>query len=460
MKKIILLFIISLSIFGCKKEFEDHNKVSEDIAFSTPQAYKGIVLGMTHEFATNSLYRIIHAPGFSAREFGNMSTYETESQLIDGGPELTGVNSSLSGMWRSLLRNRGIAEKILDNIDHLKFPSTDAEADFETEKVAYKAYAKLMQALTTGYLSLYWEQVPPKNDTEGNASFVSREDALQFSIDKLNEALDLISNNADAETYINGLVSYEFSIADVIKAMKARYLIELNQYQEAYDAANSVDLSKRSVWSYDGGSISNPIYRNTIKPGATKKFRPLDSLGLMVGNRFLPDVNDQRIPFYLTFTSETDKGCNYPVDDPNGFWNADAAPIPVYLPDEMKLIKAEAKARLGGNANLAEAVSLIDEVRTQAPADDIFGVGAGIGPWTGDATNQQEVLDEIYQNYATELFMEGLRFPIHRRFFPHYLDGIDWNIIDRCSLERVNNFYPYPDQERSNNPNCPPDPEY
>ncbi len=459
MKKILILLIISLSIFSCKKEFEDHNKVSEDIAYSTPQAYKGIVLGMTNEFATNSLYRIIHAPGFTARELGNMSTYETESQLIEGGPELTGVNSSLSGMWRNLLRNRGIAEKILNNIDQLSFPSNDAETAFENEKVAYKAYAKLMQAITTGYLSLYWEQVPTQNDTEGNAQFVSREEALRFSIDKLDEALSLITANNDAETYINGLVSYEFSIVDVIKAFKARYLIELGDYQEAYDAANDVDLSNRSVWSYDGGTITNPIYKNTIKPGASKRIRPLDSLGLMVGNH-LPDSNDQRIPFYLTYTSEYDKSCLFPVDDPNGFWFTDSTPIPVYLPDEMKLIKAEAKARMGGSANLAEAVNLINEVRTQLPADDIFGVGAGLGPWTGNVTNQQEVLDEIYENYASELFLEGLRFPIHRRFYPNYLDGIDWNTTNRCSLERLNNFYPYPDQERSNNPNCPPDPAY
>jgi len=123
----------------------------------------------------------------------------------------------------------------------------------------------------------------------------------------------------------------------------------------------------------------------------------------------------------------------------------------------MRLIKAEAKARLN---ELDEAVTLIDEVRTQTPADDVFGVAAELTPWAGDASNQEEVLNEIYKNYAAELFLQGQRFPIHRRFFPHYLDNIDWNNVQRCSLERLNNFYPYPDQERANNPNCPPDPAY
>ncbi len=449
MKKILILLILSISLFSCQKEFDDHNKVSEKDAYATPAAYKGIVLGMTREFATYSLYRIVHAPGFTAREFGNMSTYETESQLIDGGPELTGVNSSISSMWKNLLRNRGIAENILANIDDLEFSS-------DAEKVAYKSYSKLIQAITTGYMAQYWEKVTTQNDLDGQATFVDRTEGLQFAVNKLDEALSLITSDSEAENFINSLISYEFSIVDVIKAFKARYLIELGNYQDAYDTADSVDLNKRSVWSYDGGSIVNPIYQYTIKPGASLRLRPLDSLGLFVGN-FGLESNDQRIPFYLTDTSNVDTSCGFPVDDPNGFWNYDAAPIPVYLPDEMRLIKAEAKARLN---ELDEAVTLIDEVRTQTPADDVFGVAAELTPWAGDASNQEEVLNEIYKNYAAELFLQGQRFPIHRRFFPHYLDNIDWNNVQRCSLERLNNFYPYPDQERANNPNCPPDPAY
>jgi len=457
MKKIVLLLFISFSILSCEKEFEDHNNITEEVAYKTPQAYKGIVLGMTKEFATNSLYRIIHAPALTANEMANMSTYETESQLVDGGPELTGVNSSLSSMWRNLHRNRGIAEKILAYIDDLEFPSDAARDAFKVEKAGYKAYAYLFKAMTTGYLAHYWEKVTVENDINNNAQFVSREQGYQKAIEYLDQALVELNADPGAENYINGLVSYEFSIVDVIHALKARYEIELGNYQEAYDAANSVDLSKRSVWSYDGGSILNPLYKYTLKAGAKYKFRPVDSLGLT--NNQTPDVNDQRNGFYLTYITDYANNCSRNIDDPNGFWFSGTTPIPVYLPDEMKLIKAEAKARMGG-ANLAEAVTLIDEVRTQAPGSDVFGVGGGLPAWTGDATNQQEVLDEIYKNYAIELFLEGLRFPIHRRFYPNYLDNIDWNNVDRCSLERLNNFYPYPDQERANNPNCPADPAY
>ena len=458
MKKIILILLISISFFSCEKEFVDHNNIMEDVAFETPQAYKGIILGITKDFATNSLYRIIHAPALTTNEMANLSTYETESQLVDGGPELTGVNSSLNGIWRKLHSQRGIAEKILLHIDNLTFDSNDQRNAFEKEKAAYKAYAYFFKAMTTGYLANYWKKVTIENDLNNNAAFVNRNDAYIKAIEYLDQALVELDANADAEIYLNVLISSEFSFVDVVHAFKARYEIEIGNYQEAYDTANLVDLNNRSVWSYDGGSILNPVYKYILKRGAKEIFKPIDSLGLH-GNQ-TPELGDLRNPFYLTYYTKRAKNCNYNVDKPKGFWTTGASPIPVYLPDEMKLIKAEAKARMGGNTNLTEAVTLIDEVRMQTPANDAFGVGGGLSAWTGNATNQQDVLDEIYKNYAIELFLQGLRFPIHRRFYPNYLDGMDWNNTSRCGLERLNNFYPYPDQERSNNPNCPADPAY
>ena len=458
MKKILLILLIGLSFFSCKKEFTDHNKIVQDDAFTIPDAYDGIVLGMTKEFAANSLYRIIHGPGLTAREFGNMSTYETESQLVDGGPELTGVNSSISGLFRHLHKNRGIAEKILANIDKLKF-ANQAQADaFEPKKIGYKAYAKLMQAITTGYMADYWEKVTLQNDLNNQATFVDRNTGYQTAITHIDEALALLNNQQDAIDYINGLVSSEFSIIDVLRAFKARYEIELGNYTEAIATADAVDLTKRSVWTYDGGAMKNPVFANTVYKGSKRRINPIDSLGL-IGNQ-TPELGDMRNDFYLDYKPGASKSCSLPVDDPEGFWTSQTAPIPVYLSGEMLLIKAEAKARQGGSANLIEAVALIDQVRTKDPANDAFGVGANLPVWTGDATNQQAVLDEIYKNYAIELFLQGQRFPIHRRFYPNYLDGIDWNSVSRCSLERLNNFYPYPDQEHSNNPNCPDDPAF
>lgn len=106
------------------------------------------------------------------------------------------------------------------------------------------------------------------------------------------------------------------------------------------------------------------------------------------------------------------------------------------------LIKAEAYAR---QDMLTEAVDALNEVITKQPADDIYGVGAGLPEFTGNT--KEEILTEIYRQRCIELFMSGLKLEDMRRF-------------DRPLTERKRNFFPYPFAERDNNPNTPADPEF
>ena len=454
MKKLSLLILLILSLSACQKEFVDKNEVTEKAAYETPEAYKGIVLGMTKIFTTTTYKYIVKGPGLTAKELGRANTYVSTTQLSKGGEDINDDNPTVGTIWSGLHRSRGIAEKILENIGNVDFVDAD-EAD------AYKAYALFFKGLTIGYMSQYWEKVTLNNDSDNNAQFVDRMEGYQAAISYLSDAQDIFDNNANATALINGTISSSFSIVDVIHVLKARYYMELGEYQSAYDEANAVDMTTKSQWDYDGGSIKNPVYEQILDANATLNYLPIDQLGMLSAHPL--EAGDTRADFYLdnaTGVIMQDIDCNNDLYHPAGFWSTDSSPIPVYLSGEVLLLKAEAKARLGGNANLSDAVALIDQVRTKTPAADSFGVGASLPAWTGDPTSQADVLDEIYKNYAAELYMQGLRFPIHRRFYPHYLDNIDWNSVDRCSLERVNNFYPYPDSERANNPNCPPNPAY
>jgi hypothetical protein len=131
-----------------------------------------------------------------------------------------------------------------------------------------------------------------------------------------------------------------------------------------------------------------------------------------------------------------------------GFFTANNAAIPIYLPGEMLLIKAECNARLG---KLPEAVIELDKVLTKKGADDGWAVGAELPAFTGDKTNKDAILNEIYRNRCIELFNSGLKLEDSRRFGrPGPKDA---------GAERTRNFYPYPQNERDNNPlNTPPDP--
>ncbi len=441
--KIILLVAFVGMISACKTEFENHNAASEAAVYKTYKSYPGIVLGLTKHFTLYAVPEIARGPGVVSREIGATNTFTTENELMSGS--VPNDNSNISRLWRYLHYERGIAEKITDNIDNVAFPS-------EAQKAGIKAYAYLMRGLTTGYLGMYWEQATVVNNPDNQAEFKPRAEVLNTAIAYLDQAQQLIDGVSGSADYINGLVSVQFSIADVIHALKARYYLELGDYGNAIAEANAVDLTKASVWTYDGSSTDqNPIWKLQYDAGAEERYKALDGMGVNA------DTSDQRYAFYTNgYTGISTETCGNVYSNTmylKGFWYTSTSPIPVYLPDEMKLIKAEAYAQQGG-ANLATAVDLINEVRTDT--NDIFGVNAGLGPWTGDATDQQAVLDEIYYNVAMELFFQGLRWNAHKRIYPDYLNGVTPPVD--CHMQRTRNYFPYPANERANNPNTPADP--
>jgi hypothetical protein len=127
-----------------------------------------------------------------------------------------------------------------------------------------------------------------------------------------------------------------------------------------------------------------------------------------------------------------------------GFFSSTLSAIPIYLPGEITLIKAESYANLNTLADLTNAIAELNKVLTKTPATDPFGVGASLPPYSGPAT-QAQILLQIYRNRCIELFMSGLRLEDMRR-------------LNRPTIERGRNFMPYPLQERDNNPNTPADP--
>jgi hypothetical protein len=149
---------------------------------------------------------------------------------------------------------------------------------------------------------------------------------------------------------------------------------------------------------------------------------------------------DKRIAFFYNFevtTPPTNKG-------KASFFTANTSTVPLYRVGEIYLIKAEALVRKS-NPNLAKAVEELDNVLTQTPAIDPWGIGADLPAYAGGIT-EQEILDEIYKQRCIELYLTGLRFEDNRRF-------------GRPAAERGNrSFLPYPFTERDNNTSTPADP--
>ena len=87
----------------------------------------------------------------------------------------------------------------------------------------------------------------------------------------------------------------------------------------------------------------------------------------------------------------------------------------------------------------------------QQTTGDIFGVNANLAAYSG-TTDAASLAQEIYKQRCMELFCTGNRLEDSRRLGRPASPS---NLV-----ERNRNFYPYPDQERQNNPNTPIDPVF
>jgi len=438
MKKIFNILLLSVFIFtSCDTDFNNVNQPAENQVLTTKSGLITASVGMTNHFTTSTLAPIVEIPALSTRELGNLLTFVTPQELVAGGSGLPNDNAGITRLWNRLLRDKGAAEAILENVEAVEMdPGT---------KSGIKAYAKFFKAMTLGYLIQNFEQTPINNNSDGTAVFNSRDEVLTECIALLESAKSDITANAISDEflgYISGL-----DLPNIINAYLARYNLFSGNYTAAITSANAVDLSSESVWIYDGETNKNPIFSFAVDNAPDTK--PQDNFGLTGG--LMPEVNDGRLDFYLSASDEVevaDFGA-HKVDNLLGFFNESSKSIPVYLPGEMLLIKAEAHAM---NNDLVNAVININLVRQKT--NDVFGVNANLNAWTGDVNSQSDIMDEIFKNRSIELFMSGLRLEDSRRIHSSFIPSQNADYFS----ERNRNFYPYPFEERLNNPNTPTDP--
>jgi hypothetical protein len=279
-------------------------------------------------------------------------------------------------------------------------------------------------------MSEFWEKVPAEIGEK--VSFIDRIDGYKKAITVLDEALAAVAANAISSTFSSN-VPAGIDIINTLHALKARYSLFAGLYPQALAEANLVDLTKKSTFNFDTQSL-NPLFE--VATSTNNVVQPKDStLGLPVS--LAPSLTDGRVPFYTSINSTI-----APRFRINGFGAAATTAIPVYLPGEMILTKAEAYAR-AATPDLVNGILELNKVVTKN--NDIFGVNANqpaVAPATAAA-----LLEEIYRQRSIELFMSGLKLEDMRRF-------------NRPNSERKRNLMPYPLRERDNNPNTPADPAF
>ena len=417
-----LLPIIGMTSCKTDTEYLNPSSASEKQVTSDLNGLIALANGLQYRYSISRLspaYTMITANGLTTKELKVLNAGNTDEQnLQDGNASVLASNAVVSNLWSQLNVIKGNSDLILNNLDKVGELGT---------RSGLQAYASIYKALSIGITAQFWENV--SIETTPQSKLVSRADGLKEAIRLLEAASASVTANPISVNFNSRIVA-GIDIPNTLNALIARYALMAGDYDKALAAANKVDLTKKSQLNFDD-LTRNPIW--DVAFGNVNVFQPLD-LNMGLPTALKPVDADKRIDFY--FTSRALVGNTYKG---KGFFKSNNDPIPMYLPSEMTLIKAEASARKN---DLATAEKELNNILTKTT--DVWGIGAGLTAYTG-AKTQADLLTEIYRNRRIELFMSGMSLEDSRRF-------------GRPTTERTRTFYPYPQTERDNNPNIPADP--
>ena len=436
MKKIKIYafgFVVTLSILtqvGCIKEYTDPSSIVDTQVISSVDGLIGLCNGMQFRYTVgrqSPLYEAYSASGLSGQELKVLNLGNTdELNLGNGGANVLPNNAIIAQLWNQSYLLINEANRISDNSAIATNAGTNA---------LLTSYVAIFKSLAYGNLAMFFEKMPL---TLGkNQAFVSREDALKAAVSLLENA-EKVYVGATVPSDVTAKLAAGLDIKNTIFALQARFNLMLKDYAKAAAAANKVDLTKKSAFKFDAVN-TNPIYfvsysnRNVLEP--INK-----DMGLPTA--LVPDPLDKRLPFYINPAASTTINLGF------GFARANTNDIPVYLPGEIRLIKAECLAQ----SDVGAAITELNGVIKKKATEDAWGVGADIAAGYTGAATKDAVLTEIYRQRCIELFNSGLRLEDSRRLGR---PGPDQAANVR---ERNRNFYPYPQTERDNNTQIPADP--
>jgi starch-binding outer membrane protein, SusD/RagB family len=425
-----LVMSTALAQMSCGvKEYTDPSSISDTQVISTVDGLAGLCNGLQLRYTVgrqSPIYQGFSASGLLTGEQKLLNLGNTdELNLSTGGASATATNSITTGLWTQSYLMINEANRVLDNLSVATDPSVQG---------TLQALGSMYKALAFGTLATYFEKMPI---TIGkNQLFVGREEALKQAITLLENAEKVVPATIPAS--ISAKLVAGVDLKNSVIALQARFNLMLKDYAKASAAANKASLTAKSVFNYDAVNV-NPIFFNSFSN--VNVLTPTNkALGLPAA--LAPDTLDKRLPFYLNPLGSATVNFGW------GFPRSNVSAIPVYLPGEIRLIKAECLAQ----TDVAAAITELNGVIKKKAADDAFGVGADIAAGYTGAATKDAVLAEIYRQRCLELAYSGLRFEDSRRL------GRPGPDAPAATRERTRNFIPYPQTERDNNNQTPPDP--
>ncbi len=345
--------------------------------------------------------------GVIGREFYRFSTSDPRftSDLLGKGTAVLDNNTFyITNPFAARYRVIKNANILLDGLTN-----TTSSDISDAERTAGKAYANTIKAHEL-LMVLNLE-----NDN-GIRADVADPDALGpfLSKDESFNAISGLLDNAYSDLSANAGVDLPFTttffssnageFAKFNRALAARVAVYKQDWSGALDALNNSffdidgDLTEGVYYLYSsgGGDQLNPMFFPQNSSGETRVVQPLFITQAAAG-----DTRLSKAPKRTASTTQDGLTSDYDFF----VYKTNTDKIPIIRNEELLLIYAEAKAQLGGAANLDDAVTAINKIRNAANLSNY-----------GGAVTQSAIIDEMLNQRRYSLFGEGHRWIDMRRY--------------------------------------------
>ena len=385
--------VAAVALGACKLDVQNPNAPTEEQVTTSVDGVIALATGLQGRFAS-SYFNFAYMAGLVTDEFASTSAALISISDSEQGAVAPGT-AIADNVFNSIYRTVRTADDLIVGSDAL---ATQIDAGTRSGLRAL-AYALKGEALGEALQS--YQKIPIKTRGEVAPVYVGRAAALAY----VRALIDSAAAEAAPSAFFNtSILTPGVSLPNVIQLFRARYARIANDNATALAASNLVARSGTAALSqlaFPAPAV-NP-YANVT--GGTNGIAPRRQYRTSMA------AQDQRWAYFVT-PSTTLTGRVGALLDP---WNRYAnpqAPLPVYMPDEALLIKAEALANLN---QLPEAQAALDSVRTDCTGGrGLDDPKACLPALTGPLT-QAQLLAEIYVQRRYELFGTGSRWEDTRR---------------------------------------------
>lgn len=392
--------IVAALTFGalsaCTLDIQNPNQPTQEQVTTSVDGVIALATGLQGRFA-QSYGNFAYMAGLVTDEFASTSAALVSISDAEQGavPSGTGIADNV---FNSIYRTVRTADDLLAG-------SVALASQFDPgTRSGVRALAYALKAEALGEALQSYQKIPINTYNVTAPTYVGRSVALPYVRALLDSASAEITSTPPSSFFNTNILTPGVSLPNMIQLFRARYARMANDDATALAAANLVarsGLGALSVLTFPSPAVN--FFANVT--GGTNGIAPRRQY------RTSMDAQDQRWVYFVTPSATLTGRIGALLDNWARYANPQA-PLPVYMPDEALLIKAEALTRQN---QLPAAQAALDSVRTDCTGGRGLDDPKACLPALTTQLTQQQLITEIYNQRKYELFSTGLRWEDTRR---------------------------------------------